>query len=311
MDLKSIQGKFDSFHVILEPDENTPEWWAGAPSVARDKEGIFWLAARMREGNSPRGQRGYEIRILRSEDGIHFERVHSIPREDVPIRGFERPALIIDPVTGKFKLYGCGPFGHEERNPWSILKFDDVDDPRQFQPGSCRAVLHPVRGERDPRSNEVAGYKDPFIFIEDGKYHIFTIGYERVERAYHFTSTDGENWQPAENVLAFDVGGWHNFFTRPASILPLGVGYLLVYEGSHSAWYDPVYNIATGLAYSFDLNHFIDLTPDDPLLKSTTPGDYITWRYSHWMWVEGQIMAYAEVARPNNTNEIRLFIIDL
>ena len=82
-------------------------------------------------------------------------------------------------------------------------------------------------------------------------------------------------------------------------------------EGSHSTWYDPVYNIATGLAYSFDLNHFIDLTPDEPLLRSTTPGDYITWRYSHWMWVEGQIMAYAEVARPNNTNEIRLFIITL
>jgi len=310
MDLKAIREKFDIFHTVLEPDENTPEWWAGAPSVVQDAEGVYWLAARMREGNSPRGQRGYEIRILRSEDGIHFDPSHSIRREDVPIRGFERPALIIDPATGQFKLYGCGPFGTGEGRSWSILKFDDVDDPRQFDPKSCRAVLQSARSSQSRRSNDIAGYKDPFIFIDRGKYHIFTIGYARMERTYHYISSDGEIWQPAERELAFDMSGWHNFYTRPACVLPLGVGYLLVYEGSHSSWYDPVYNIATGLAYSFDLNHFIDLTPDEPLLKSTTPGDYFTWRYSHWMWIKDQIMVYAEVARPNNTNEIRLFNID-
>lgn len=311
MNLKLIREKFSSFHTVLEPDENIPEWWAGAPSVVRDDEGIFWLAVRMREGNSPRGSRGYEIRILSSEDGIHFEKVHSIHRDSIPIRVFERPSLVIEPKTGKFKLYACGPWPvNDEQKQWSILKFDDVDNPKQFNPKSCRAVLQPPLEIEGSRENDIRGYKDAFVFIENKEYHMFTIGYARTERTYHFISEDGEIWYSAEPNLAFDMNGWHNFFTRPACILPLGIGYLLVYEGSHSSWFDPVYNIATGLAFSFDLNHFVDLTPDEPLLRSTTPGDYITWRYSHWMWIENKIMVYAEVARPNNTNEVRLFTID-
>ena len=40
--------------------------------------------------------------------------------------------------------------------------------------------------------------------------------------------------------------------------------------------------------------------------RSTTPGDYHTWRYSHWLPVDDEVWAYFEAARPNNTNEIRL-----
>ena len=307
MDWTSIRSAFETYDVILEPDENIPEWWAGAPSVVRDASGAFWLAARMREGNSPRGRRGYEVRILRSEDGVHFAHVNSIIREDVPIAGFERPAILIDPQTGLFRLYGCGPWGSGEHTRWCILKFDDVTDPTKFDPRTCQPVLEPSPLADQPRRNDVAGYKDPFIFHDGKVYHLFTIGYARMERCYHFTSEDGILWEPVGNGPAFDVAGWHNFFTRPACILPAGLGYFLIYEGSHSTWYDPVYNIATGLAYTADLRSFVDLTPDAPLLRSTTPGDYFTWRYSHWLWVGREIWAYAEVARPNNTNEIRRF----
>ena len=124
--LGNIPAKFRQYEVILEPDKDEAEWWAGAPSVVRDKDGTFWLACRMRTADAPRGLRGYEIRILRSRDGIHFKKVHSIRREDVPIPGFERPALLIDPKTRLFKLYGCGPW---ENGPWSIIKFADADDP--------------------------------------------------------------------------------------------------------------------------------------------------------------------------------------
>jgi hypothetical protein len=106
----NIPQKFQQYDVILEPDKNEAEWWAGAPSVVWDDSGVFWLACHMRSPEFPRGLRGYEIRILRSDDGIHFKPVFSIPRESVPIPGFERPALLIDPVTKKFKLYGCGPW---------------------------------------------------------------------------------------------------------------------------------------------------------------------------------------------------------
>jgi len=291
----------DNYDVILEPDENTPEWWAGAPSVARADDGAFYLAARMREGHSPRGRRGYEVRLLRSGDGLRFERVASIPRESIPIPGFERPALLRDAATGRFKVYLCGPWAD---GPWCILKLDDVADPADFDPGTCRPIL-------TADSCGCAGvqqFKDPFIAHLAGRYHMLVIGCQReVERTYHFTSRDGETWAPVGDGLAFECAGWHNFYTRPACLVPMAAGDLFVYEGSHNTWHDPPYNIATGLAYTLDLETFTDLSPSRPLFRSTTPGDYHTWRYSHWLWVGDELWAYAEVARPNNTNEIRLF----
>lgn len=301
-----VPGRFRQYDVILEPDRNEPDWWAGAPSVVRDRQGVFWLACRMRTADAPLGLRGYEIRILRSEDGIHFRKVHSIRREDVPIPGFERPALILDPHSDACRLYACGPW---RSGPWTIIKFDDASDPTRIAPASARPVIAP-RASRGPRDVRVDGYKDPVILHAGGLYHCYVIGTLRTERLYHFSSPDGVQWEPVgdgnDSVMALD--GWHDYFIRPASVLPLGVGYLFVYEGSNVKWTDPVYNIATGLGFTFDLNRVQDLTPDAPLLVSTTPGDgFATWRYSHWMWVNNELWAYAEAARPNRTNEIRLF----
>ncbi len=293
-----IVQALSEYQVVLEPDENTPEWWAGAPSVVRAGDGTFYLAARMREGISPPGKRGYEIRILRSEDGRRFEVVNSITREAAGVPVFERPALAIDAATGLFRLYTCSGLEHG----WTILKFNDVDDPAAFDAATARPVLaaEPV----DDAFAHVTGYKDPVVFWDGSQWRMFVNGCDAVERIHHFTSFEGETWSPAGRVL--ENAGWHNFFTRPASVLPLAVGYLFVYEGSSIDWHDPVYNIATGLAYSPDLETFVDLTPDEPLLRSTTPGDYFTWRYSHWMRVDDEVFVYFEAARPNKTNELRV-----
>lgn len=305
--LGGIGAKFQQYEVVLEPDKNEPEWWAGAPSVVREKDDTFWLACRMRTADSPRGLRGYEIRILRSDDGIHFKRAHRIRREDVPIPGFERPALLMDPHTGRFKLYACGPW---KSGPWSIIKFDDADRPTEFDPASAKVVIGPQAKSYD-RDVIVNGYKDPFILHAEGRYHCYVIGtMRRTERLYHFRSQDGQRWEPVGSPYQsiMDLTGWHDFYVRPASVVPVGVGYLFIYEGSNCDWYDPVYNIATGLGFTFDLHRVTDLTPEAPLIVSTTPSKHFhTWRYSHWMWVDGELWAYAEVARPNESNEIRLF----
>ncbi|HET6427883.1 MAG TPA: hypothetical protein VFJ30_05715 [Phycisphaerae bacterium] len=295
-----LLAQFQRYDVVLVPDRDEPEWWAGAPSVLRTDDGTFYLAARMREGESPRGLRGYEVRILRSSDGIAFEPVCSILREDVPIPGFERPALIRDAETGLFRLYLCGPW---RGGPWRIMRLDDVADPADFAPATCRPVLSAE--EAGPAG--VRQFKDPFILHAAGQYHMLVIGTGQVERVYHYVSDDGDAWRRTADGPAFDLGGWHNFYTRPGCLVPVGAGYLFVYEGSHTTWHDPSYNIATGLAFTLGLETFTDLTPHQPLLTSTTPGDYHTWRYSHWLWVGEELWGYAEVARPNNTNEIRLF----
>lgn len=309
IDYSSIRKQFETFDVILKPDKNEPEWWAGAPSVVQDDNGIFWMACRMRSADLPRGLRGYEIRILRSDDGLLFESVHHIKVEDVQVAGFERPALMIDPHTKKFKLYGCGPW---QGRAWSIIKFDDADDPTQFQPSTAKPVIQPLDKtyERDVLPQE---YKDPFILYANGKYHCYVIGVMRqIERLFHFSSVDGDRWEavgsPYQPVMGLE--GWHNFYVRPSCVLPLGIGYLFVYEGSNVNWYDPVYNIVTGLGFTFDLHHIVDITSDEPLLKSSTPNEhFFTFRYSHWLIVEDEIWIYAEVAAANETHEIRRFVV--
>lgn len=295
------------YSVVLRPDKSEPEWWAGAPSVARGADGTFWMACRMRSPEFPRGLRGYEIRILRSEDGVHFDAVHSIKREDVPIPGFERPALLTDPKTGQFKLYACGPW---QSGPWCIIKFDDAATPAEFIANTARPVIVP-RTKSYERDVPPVEFKDPFILFAEGAYHGYVIGYVRQnERIFHFRSENGNEWAPVGNPYEsmLPLSGWHDFFVRPASVLPAGAGYLFVYEGSKTTWYDPVYNIATGLAFTFDLHHVTDLTPDAPLALSATPSDtFSTFRYSHWMRSGGELWVYAEVACKDETNEVRLY----
>jgi hypothetical protein len=305
--LSMISGRFEAFDVILKPDTIAPEWWAGAPSVVRDHDGVFWLACRMRIGEGTRGQRGYEMRIMRSDDGINFETALSIHREDVPIGTFERPALIIVPETGAFRLYGCGP---NDDGIWGIFKFDDAPSPAEFDPTSIEWVILP-RGLTYERDQPPTGYKDPVVIHAGGKYHCYVIGYvRRNERIFHFVSDDGIEWEPAGNPYnpIMQLENWHDFFIRPASVVPMAAGYLFVYEGSNTAWYDPVYNLGTGLGFTFDLHHIHNLTTVGPLALSSTPNPYFsTFRYSHWMWVDDELWIYAEVAAEDETHELRLF----
>lgn len=301
---KQLAGEYK---VILKPDKDEAEWWAGAPSVVRGADGVYWMACRMRTGDGPRGLRGYEVRILKSADGEHFEPVLHIKREEVTIPGFERPALIIDPKTGLFKLYLCGPW---KDGPWSIVKLDDASTPAEFIPASAKPVIVPPKPAHE-RDIVPLGYKDPVVCIAEGAYHCYVIGYIRQnERIFHFRSEDGERWEPVGDPRApiMDLAGWHDFFVRPASVVPVGAGYLFVYEGSKTTWHDPVYNVATGLGFTFDLHRIIDLTPDSPLAVSTTPSPgFATFRYSSWVRIGDELRVYAEVNCPNDTKEIRLY----
>ena len=123
----------------------------------------------------------------------------------------------------------------------------------------------------------VLEYKDPVMLYADDNFHCFVTGYiRRNERIFHYISSDGETWQPVGDVNqpVMDLQGWHNFFIRPASVLPLGAGYLFVYEGSSTEWYDPVYNIVTGLGFTFDLQHIVQraISADQNAVISHTLG---------------------------------------
>lgn len=313
MDMQQLKKGMEQYTTIMEPDRNEKDWWAGAPSVLRLPDGTVLMALRMRDAIAPRGRRGYEIRLFESADGINFKKVKGISKEDAGINGFERPALVRVPSSRKIRLFGCG----ELEQGWCIWAMDDAKTLADINPSSLQVVLGPEQpdvehvGSSTHHSTFEIQYKDPFITILDDTWHMFVIGFDRLERPYHFTSNDGITWEKEGKNPILANTGWHDFFTRPACLLPLEVGFLLVYEGSSLNWVDPGYNIATGLAFTLDLEIFHDLTPTEPLLKSTTPGTYHTWRYSHWMSSGDYLLVYFEAARENGSNETRLAKIPL
>lgn len=290
--------------VVVHPDKLKAHWCAGSPSVLINSRNDVFMAVRMREADSQPGKRGYEIRILRSSDGIHFSPFCHFKREALGVAGFGRPALLKDPRSGKFKLYLCS----RSRVGWYIYKFADADDPAEFDPETIKPVL---RTERIYSKHiEVLGYKDPVIFWHKDRWHMYACGIDRIDRLHHFKSFDGELWEHVDPLIFIDNSGWHNFSTRASCVIPLPVGFLIAYEGSHHTWNDPDNNVASGLAFSPDLIHATDLTPDYPLLQSTTPGEYFTWRRSDWKIFRNKLYVYFEAALPYNATEIRLSIIN-
>ena len=306
---KDIVEALSNYTTIVEPDKNETNWWAGAPSVVYDENTKeFWLAVRMRTGEGKRGSRGYEIRIMKSKNGVNFNVVRKIHRDEMSVSVFERPALILT-KDGKFSLYGCSSF----LGQWAIWKLDEVDDPLSFDTDSLKVVLHPPLN--NTLSAALHGYKDPFIIFYQNQWHMTVIGeaHKMAARPYHFVSKDGINWTSWHSdfinetpATFFQATGWHNWATRPACLIPAKIGIFLIYEGSNLNWHDAVYNLATGMAYSPDMIHWYDLTPDKPLIKSTTPGNFHTWRYSHWLSIEDEMYVYWEGARPNDTFATRM-----
>ena len=94
--------------VAVAPPGDEPGYWAGAPS-AIEWDGAIYLAYRLRQ---PQGLgRGYAVTVARSADGVHFEPLVTIAKEQMRAESLERPALIRTP-DGLWRLYlSCATFG--------------------------------------------------------------------------------------------------------------------------------------------------------------------------------------------------------
>src|SRR5215467_2100157 len=107
--------------VVIAPPGAGPGYWAGAPSAALGDDGIY-LAYRLRR---PIGAgRGYAIAVARSADGIHFETLTAIGREEVGAESLERPGLVRD-HSGRWRLYlSCATPGTKH---WRVELLDAAD----------------------------------------------------------------------------------------------------------------------------------------------------------------------------------------
>ncbi len=85
----------DESTVVIAPPAPGQGYWAGAPSAALGDDGIY-LAYRLRRPIS--AGRGYAIAVARSADGVHFETLTTIGRDEAGAESLERPGAGARPL---------------------------------------------------------------------------------------------------------------------------------------------------------------------------------------------------------------------
>src|SRR3954468_17138954 len=149
----------------VAPPEAKPGAWAGAPT-ALVADGLIYLAYRpLRPAGGGRGGphgegRGYRNVVAVSTDGVGFEELCHVDREQFEADSLERPALVRTP-EGTWRLYvSCATPGTKH---WRVDLLE-ADTPEGLASATPRTVLP---------GSDTAGVKDPVIAHAAGGWHLW------------------------------------------------------------------------------------------------------------------------------------------
>jgi hypothetical protein len=282
------QLSYDGAEVVVPAPDAGPGNWSGAASAVL-VDGTTWLTYRVRRPLTE--GRGVSVVVARSTDGVRFEPVAEVHREQFGCESFERPVLVPLPEGG-WRLYlSCATYGSKH---WWVdsLTADTVEG---LPDGERRTVL--------PGSDTVA-VKDPVV-TRDGEEWVMWLcchpltepGHEDRMTTRRLTSGDGLDWVDRGEVLAGRPGEWDARGARVAAVLgqsPLTV----LYDGrpdAESNWYE-----TTGVA-TWDGTRLVPL--DDPPVAS--PYSDGAFRYACVVPLpDGRTRFYVEAARPDGAHDL-------
>jgi hypothetical protein len=312
----AVNLPFDPEQGLLVRDApgQGPGYWAGAPGAFYDTRlREFYLVYRLRFPRGVLPDRGAEICIARSRDGVQFNDVWSGTKDELGSPSIERCALTRAP-DGRWRLYVSYVDGSDGR--WRI---DLVEAPRPdaFRLSNTRPVL-----TADQIGAE--GVKDPFLFQVAGLHHMVVSFATRAEPAddpqlhgtadaYNTglitsatglaTSDDGVDWQWEGEIFAPAPTGWDAYCSRIGCLWYDPPAWLALYDGSASV--EQNYEERTGLAFTFDLRHFHRVTRRAPLM--TSPHARGTLRYFDLLRLPDATFLYYEMSRPDASHDLRVF----
>lgn len=288
--LRTPLPTLDDPRVVVPAPGTGPGNWAGAASAVL-VDGITYLTYRLRrplvEG------RGVATAVARSSDGVSFERVCEVYRDEFGAESFERPVIVQRP-DGGWRLYlSCATPGSKH---WWIEALD-ADRPEDLPSGKRTVVL--------PGTDDVA-VKDPVITLRDGLWEMWLCehpltdpGHEdRMSTAY-LTSGDGLEWTRHATVLEPQPGSWDARGARVTTVLshdPL----VVLYDGRARAednWHETT-SVARG-----DATGVLHADPDAPVLRS--PDSDGALRYAAAVpQDDGSTRFYFELARPDGAHDL-------
>lgn len=216
----------ESSEIVIAPPEDGAGNWAGAPGAFLF-DGVFYLAYRLRR---PLGEgRGYAVVVARSADGVRFEPLLAITKEQMDTESLERPALTRT-EDGVWRLYlSCATTGTKH---WRVEVLE-ADDPSRFDPRTAKVVLP---------GSDLFAVKDPVILHDGGKWHLWASCHPLADPAEadqmvtdHATSADGLEWVWQGTVLSGRPGLWDSRGTRVTAIVRDQGRTIAFYDGRASA----------------------------------------------------------------------------
>jgi hypothetical protein len=279
----------DEAQVVVSAPAPGPGNWAGAASATVVDEQVY-LAYRVRR---PLAEgRGVSTVVARSSDGVAFEPVAEVFRDDFGAESFERPVVLRRP-DGGWRLYvSCATPGSKH---WWIEAVD-ADRPEDFALGARTVVL---------AGDEHTAVKDPVVVVDDDGWRMWVCchpldepGHEDRMTTRYATSDDGLMWQLHDEVLAPTPGTWDQRGARVTAVLgrdPL----VVLYDGRASAadnWHE-----TTGLATTS--NGRLRPVGDGPVARSPYSDGAL--RYVTAVALpDGRTRFYYEAARPDGAHDL-------
>lgn len=280
----------DGSRVVVPAPGVGPGNWSGAASAVL-VDGVTYLAYRIRRP-LPDG-RGIATVVARSHDGLLFEPVCEVFRDELGAESFERPVIVQRP-DGGWRLYlSCATPGSKH---WWIEALD-ADRPEDLPTGRRTVVL--------PGDARVA-VKDPVITVREGRWELWLCEHpltepgeeDRMSTSY-LTSSDGLSWTRHGTVLEPTPGTWHARGVRVTAVLshdPL----VVLYDGRATAednWHE-----RTSVARA-DATGQLQPAPDAPVLRS--PDSDGALRYASAVrQPDGSTRFYFEMARPDGAHDL-------
>jgi hypothetical protein len=278
--------------VAVAPPGEGPGYWAGGPSaVAWD--GYIYLAYRLRR---PLGLgRGYAVEVARSADGVRFETLLTIAKEEVSTESLERPALVRTP-DGVWRLYlSLGTFGTKH---WRV-ELIEAASPAQFDVRQIRVAL-----PGDPKT----AVKDPVIVHRDGLWHLWASCHpldnpaetDRMTTEYA-TSVDGWDWTWHGTALAGRPGEWDARGVRMSAVQFAGDQIIAYYDGRATA--EENYEERTGVAVGHEPTTLTALGHEPAAQSPYSTGGL---RYLDIVPLpDGRHRIYYEMTRADQAHELR------